>query len=1120
MTMWPDVTPGHRTSRASSVERGSGEEDGGVSTRGAVGRVEERGRAVLIEAAGIDVHMQSVGGSLGGRVGEDEQLGTQGRAIESVANGGVGAGKGVPERGKRVEQARVDTVVGGLGMTRRGDLLTTHGEESMGVECQGGDQVGEGERLLEAGARDDAGVGRGGGASQEHFGPQGTVACDDKGEASEQGRGAGEGVGVGVERGVVDKQATLVTAIGRGGVVATHEGVTGVAAGVTMTGPSPESLPAPADSGSSAVLAKEQRWAAGGKVARHSKLSLTRSAWHHPYGTTPAPVQRGQDLQMERPRESVARSNASLTKDQLERIQRNKQAAIARREQVLEQAEEEWLRRVDWAALEGGGGHEEQAEGSIRTDTLVACLVCERLMADSEGGADVRIDCAICHKAFHAACYYAPGVLLEYPVHRWQAEGVWICGMCVEGEEYSSSMVAQASGGLEQDSEAPPAQTDAGSQASSGPRRTRGQGFVTGPGLWRGGGLVSAALNLSVVFKGPQQLFPSARKCASCGKLTKQSRCACGWDTVTVLRQNLKLSDLLAGRHSWAAPPRFCSKCTAWMPWKCWSAGAAAAAGGLLNAIGRVGLDVFQEATAGSTSSSEARHLIVEGVVKFVMACTVAICRPRAAPAQEGLDQGCVCGQPGHGKAASGGDVAGGWAGASSGSQIPVGLRNVGGSCGVATLVQLLRANTDVRHVLAASRHTLPGDRVWNSLSALLMAMDSQADTGMYLAELIRVWQAEGILLRRGAGIDPAEVLLRLVGRPGAISEELQRLVSFTHRRRSSCPTCGREATVVTPQVSFVASSARSLQCQIHRLTRETRSCTTCGGTSHDGHVAWSSLGAVLLVQGNFSFSHIPVELRVRVDSHSVALALVAVFEHRQAHHRLYLRSQRDRRHGGWLLFDDADVRPMGRAVATGEDMFRQSETSERSTFWVYARQATGNLHAYNLGLHQPCGLDCGEESCCNQDTCGRVHEGECSWLLNQKGLFASGDLRRGSWVARFDTLDSLVANSKQRAEGTFLMQVRRLSEEGLGVVRVMQQLGGGLAMLANATCCSLHRNAEIAQDANDVVWIRLVADVCAGDEILVDYGRGFFASESCVCCSCAGRCTSSASGEHASGGQ
>ena len=539
----------------------------------------------------------------------------------------------------------------------------------------------------------------------------------------------------------------------------------------------------------------------------------------------------------------------------------------------------------------------------------------------------------------------------------------------------------------------------------------------------------------------------------------------------------------------------------------------------MLDVIGRVGLDVFQEAITGSPSSAEARHLVVEGVVRFVLACTVAFCRPRAALAQAGHDQGCGRGQPGQGEATPGGGTAGGWAGASNGSQIPVGLRNVGGSCGVATLVQLLRANTDVRLALAASRNTLPGDRVWNSLSALWMAMDSQADTGMCLTELIRAWRAEGILQDRDAGVDPAEVLLRLIGRPGGISEELRRLVSFTHSRRSSCPNCGREDTVATPQSSFVASTDRSLQSQVHRLTRGTRSCI-CGGTSHDGQVAWSSLGAVLLVQGNSPFSRIPVKLRMRVASHGVDLALVAVFEHHQAHHRLYLRSQRVESHGGWWLFDDDDVRPMGRTALAGEDMFRQSETSERSTFWVYARQAIGNLHAYNIGLHQPCGLDCGEGTCYNQEACGRVHEGECSWLQDQKGLFASADLRRGSWVARFDTLGSPEASSRRRAEGTFLMQVRRLSAEGLGVVRVTQRLGGGLAMLANATCCSLHRNAEIAQDANDAVWIRLVADVRAGDEILVDYGRGFFASELCACCSCAGRCTSSSSGEYASGGR
>ena len=99
-------------------------------------------------------------------------------------------------------------------------------------------------------------------------------------------------------------------------------------------------------------------------------------------------------------------------------------------------------------------------------------------------------------------------------------------------------------------------------------------------------------------------------------------------------------------------------------------------------------------------------------------------------------------------------------------------------------------------------------------------------------------------------------------------------------------------------------------------------------------------------------------------------------------------------------------------------------------------------------------------------------------------------------------------------------LQVRRLTGRGLGAERVAQYLTGGMAMLVNATCCLMHTKAVIAQDADDNVWIRLTADVRADEEILVDYGAGFFTSEACVCCACSGRCLPPQPAEHASGGR
>jgi len=408
-----------------------------------------------------------------------------------------------------------------------------------------------------------------------------------------------------VGQGEVGERATAVDATGRVLGQRTPSGVTGAPAGPTVTAVMSDTPTSQADSGRLAAHAKQQCWATGGKLPKSGKLSLTRRLSEYPYGAPPATKEARQRVAAARLRESARQLDASLSNAHRKEARRRRQEAIALRTQLSEQAEDEWLRGADWSDLEGGGGQDELAEEGVLLNSLGACSVCEQAIAGTEGGGDLRLDCAICGLAFHAACYCAPGVLSEHPVSRWQAEGVWICGICVEGDEPSSFMVVHASGGLEQGGEPQPVQTDVGSREMGGRRRTRGEGLLTGHSFWRGGGVVSAALNLSVVFKGAQLLFPSARKCASCWKLTKMSRCSCGWDTVTVLRQHLELRDLLTGRHSWAVMPKFCPKCTAWMPWKCWSAGAAAAAGGLLDSIESLGLDVFEEATTGSLRSRE-----------------------------------------------------------------------------------------------------------------------------------------------------------------------------------------------------------------------------------------------------------------------------------------------------------------------------------------------------------------------------------------------------------------------------------------------------------------------------------------------------------------------------------
>ena len=158
--------------------------------------------------------------------------------------------------------------------------------------------------------------------------------------------------------------------------------------------------------------------------------------------------------------------------------------------------------------------------------------------------------------------------------------------------------------------------------------------------------------------------------------------------------------------------------------------------------------------------------------------------------------------------------------------QTPVGLTNVGGSCGVAVVVQLVYANVDVRNALATASPDLLGGNVWRPLCDLFVAMDRRVGVEPCLEALIRKWEAEGIPGGFEGGVDPAEVLLRLLQWPNAISLELQQLATFMHRRESSCSACGAKDTVEMPQISYIACETRSLQSQVDRLTWGARTCS------------------------------------------------------------------------------------------------------------------------------------------------------------------------------------------------------------------------------------------------------------------------------------------------------
>ena len=81
-----------------------------------------------------------------------------------------------------------------------------------------------------------------------------------------------------------------------------------------------------------------------------------------------------------------------------------------------------------------GGSRGREQEWRL-ANTAGACSVCELAVGGAEGEDDFCLQCANCRQEFHTTCSYAPEVLAEYPVRRRQAEGVWICGKCVDGVE-------------------------------------------------------------------------------------------------------------------------------------------------------------------------------------------------------------------------------------------------------------------------------------------------------------------------------------------------------------------------------------------------------------------------------------------------------------------------------------------------------------------------------------------------------------------------------------------------------------------------------------------------------------------------------------------------------------
>ena len=578
-----------------------------------------------------------------------------------------------------------------------------------------------------------------------------------------------------------------------------------------------------------------------------------------------------------------------------------------------------------------------------------------------------------------------------------------------------------------------------------------------------------------------------------------------------MVKSPLELRDLINGRHSWAAEPRFCVACAAWWPWKCWSPEAGVWAGRLISALQRCSdlesllgrAQVRPDDQEAAKEWAARRAGILEGVLEFVRACMTLHRRRLGCESAELRRRR----RGGGGSALRAGPLAATARGV-GGSVVPRGLENVGGSCGVAVVVQLLRACTSAREVIDQAHSDSSGSSIWGPLSQLFADMDAGDSVGHSLTALIQSWCEEGVLTEFDGGVDPAQVLFRLLQQPGKVGRGLRRLVDFRTSTWSVCADCQVWKEDVRTEHSLVACQGyRSLQRQIDNPHLGSRTCA-CGGVRQGQSHSWTGVGEVFIVQGACRLDAVSTTLGVRVGVQTVELALVAVFEDSGPHHLLHLRgSAAADGEVEWLTLDDGLVTSLVRTSRADEGVFMRGAAHRRSTLWVYARLVQERAHAMNVGLVHPCLSDCGVTDCSNRAERGNVKVDTCSWLPGQRGLFAKVNLRAGAWVARFDVGLTATTSSEAQSGGTFFMQVRLSRGRGSGTMRAVVPLGLGAAMAANSTCCRKHQNAEIVQDTDDHVWIRLVADVTSDEEILVSYGADFFANAECACCLCSGRC-------------
>jgi hypothetical protein len=166
-------------------------------------------------------------------------------------------------------------------------------------------------------------------------------------------------------------------------------------------------------------------------------------------------------------------------------------------------------------------------------------------------------------------------------------------------------------------------------------------------------------------------------------------------------------------------------------------------------------------------------------------------------------------------------------------------------------------------------------------------------------------------------------------------------------------------------------------------------------------------------------------------------------------------------------------------------------------------------LHSENVALEVPCHT-CDRSDCDNKLHICATEIRRSELLLDENGLFATRNIKKGEWIASFGPLKPVT----EGVEGDlgYSIPIRETGTRKLVYVEPFGELGTmSKAHAMNHTCCEKHRNTELAHTGElgqrTQVLVRACKDIEVGRELFTTYGPkdeiGFFDEHPCRCHSC-----------------